>query len=326
MKSIFKIFQELKKVIPSNIDGYSIASLPKIKNHKIGLSTNGLPLFFIRCEDEITIKSLDYNLESISISFNQKCILFSNGKKIAEGNYTLIALKTDSVDLQEYFLNILYLVVSKLPPVANLKELKVEVEKLINLFNKFNKLPSKTIQGLWAELFVIEQASNPEYLIKSWHYSPSDKFDFNDGIDKIEVKSTAKSRRVHSFSNEQLSPNINSKLIIASVFSVQTGKGKTIFDLLKLIHNKVKSDDLISKINEILLETLGKDFEKAFDQYFDYQLAVDSLAFFDGELVPKIEVSAIKQEISNIHFDCDLSLVQQLKNINTDSLLHKSLF
>lgn len=326
MKSIFKIFQELKKEIPGIIDGFTIASLPKIKNHKIGLSKNGLPLFFIKCENIVNIKSLDYNLESISISFNQKCQLFSNGNKIAEGNYTLIALKTDSVDLQEYFLNILYLVVSKLPPIANLKELKIEVEKLINLFNKFTKLPSKTIQGLWAELLVIEQSSNPEYLIKSWHYSTSDKFDFNDGIDKVEVKSTAKSRRVHNFSNEQLSPNINSKLIIASVFSVQTGKGKTIFDLLKLIHIKVKSEELISRINEILLDTLGKDFEKAFDQYFDYQLAVDSLAFFDGELVPKIEISSIKQEISNIHFDCDLSNIEELKKINTKSILHKSLF
>lgn len=325
MVSIFKIFQDLTKEIPSKIDGFTIASLPKIKNHKIGLSKDNLPLFFIKCEDVSTIKSLDYNLESISIHFNQKCQLFSNGKKIAEGNYALIALKTDSVDLQEYFLNILYFVVSKLPASANLKELKIEVEKLINLFNKFTKLPTKTIQGLWAELLVIEQSNNPEYLIKAWHYSPSDKFDFNDGIDKIEVKSTAKSRRVHNFSFEQLNPNKNSKLIISSVFAVETGKGKTIFDLVKLIQVKVKNDELLYKINEIILDTLGKDFEKTFEHYFDYQLAVDSLAFFDSELVPKIEASLISQEISNIHFDSDLSNIEQLKKIKSNSLLHKSL-
>ncbi|NEW79642.1 MAG: PD-(D/E)XK motif protein [Gelidibacter sp.] len=325
MLSIFKIFQDLNNKIPNKIDGFTIANLPKIKNHKIGLSKEGLPLFFIKCENETNEKALDYNLESISIQFNQKCQLLSNDKKIAEGVYTIIALKTDSVDLQEYFLNILYFVLLKLPAIAKLKELKIEVEKLISLFNKFSKLPTKTIQGLWAELLVIEQSSNPEYLIKAWHYSPTDKFDFNDGIDKIEVKSTAKSRRIHNFSLEQLNPNKNSKLIIASVFAVETGKGKTIFDLVKLINDRIKNNEILFRINEVLLDTLNRDFEKAFEHYFDYQLALDSLAFFDSEFVPKIEVSSIRQEISNIHFDCDLSKIEELKKMSTNSLLHKSL-
>jgi hypothetical protein len=325
MISIFKIFQDLRNKTFSRTDGFTIANLPKIKNHKIGISENGLPLFFVKCEDISKERVLDYNLEYISIQFNQKCQLLSNDKKIAEGIYAIIALKTDSVDLQEYFLNILYFVISKLPPIANLKELKIEVEKLINLFNKFTKLPTKTIQGLWAELLVIEQSTNPEYLIKSWHYSPTDKFDFNDGIDNIEVKSTAKSRRVHNFSLEQLNPNKNSNLIIASVFAVETGKGKTIFDLVKLIADSIKEKELLFRINEVLLDTLGKDFEKTFEHYFDYQLAVDSLAFFDSELIPKIESSNISLEVSNIHFDSDLSKIEQLKKIKTNSLLHKSL-
>ncbi len=325
MLSIFKIFQDLNNETNNNIDGFTIANLPKIKNHKIGLSKDNLPLFFIKCEDETNEKTLDYNLESISIQFNQKCQLVSNDKKVANGIYTIIALKTDSVDLQEYFLNVLYFVILKLPAIVKLKELKIEVEKLISLFNKFSKLPTKTIQGLWAELLVIEQSSNPEYLIKAWHFSPTDKFDFNDGIDKIEVKSTAKSRRIHNFSLEQLTPNKNSNLIIASVFAVETGKGKTIFDLVKLINDKVKSNEVFFKINEVLLDTLGRDLEKIFERYFDYQLAVDSLAFFDSEFVPKIEVSSIRQEISNIHFDSDLSKIQELNKISIKSLLHKSL-
>jgi len=325
MYSIFKIFSDLKNEIPENREGFSIAKLPQIKNHKIGLSTDNLPLFFIKCEDVLTEKTLDYNLESISIHFNQKCQLKAKDNRITEGNYTIIALKTDSVDLQEYFLNILYIVVLKLPEIAKLKELKIEVENLIVLFTKFSKLPRKTIQGLWAELVVIEQSSNPEYLVKSWHVTPSDKFDFNDGIDKIEVKSTAKTRRIHSFSSEQLNPNKNSKLIIASVFAVETGNGKTIFDLVKLIGDKVKHKELLFKINEVLLDTLGNDFEKSFEHYFDYQLAVDSLAFFESELVPKIETSVISKEISNIHFDIDLSNIEKLKKIKNNSLLHKSL-
>lgn len=325
MQSILKIFKDLNEFISSTSDGFNIASLPKIKNHKIGLSPQGMPIFFIKCEDGDKERILDYNLEFITVQFNLECRLLSQDKIIAEGSYTVISLKTESIDLQEYFLEIVFLVVQKLSPIATLKELKVEVKKLINLFNKFSQLPTKTIQGLWAELLVIEQSKKPEYLIKSWHCSPNDKFDFNDGIDKIEVKSTSKSRRVHSFSFEQLNPNKNSNLIIASVFAVETGIGKNIFDLVKLIDLKVKSRDLLSHINEVLVETLGKDFEKTFEVFFDYQLAIDSLAFFESEIVPKIENKNIRQEISNIHFDVDLSNVEQIVEIQTNSALHKSL-
>ena len=57
MQSIFKIFQNLKNETPSKTDGFIIANLPKIKNHKIGLSSDGLPLFFIKCENETNEKT-----------------------------------------------------------------------------------------------------------------------------------------------------------------------------------------------------------------------------------------------------------------------------
>lgn len=325
MQSIFKIFSDLKNEIPKNKEGFSIANLPKIKNHKIGLSKDELPLFFIKCEEVSTERVLDYNLESISIHFNQKCQLKAKDIKVTEGNYTIIALKTDSVDLQEYFLNIIYFVILKLPEISKLKELKIEVENLIILFTKFSKLPTKTVQGLWAELLVIEQSSNPEYLVKAWHVSPSDKFDFNDGIDKIEVKSTTKSKRIHKFSLEQLNPNKNSKLIIASVFAIETGRGYSIFDLVNSIDDRIKNKDIISKINEVIIDTLGSDFEKSFEHFFDYQLAKDTLAFFESEMVPKINGILISKEVSNVHFDSDLSNAVQLKKIKSNSLLHKAL-
>ena len=325
MQSIFKIFSDLKNEIPKNKEGFSIANLPKIKNHKIGLSKDELPIFFIKCEEVSTEKVLDYNLESISINFNQKCQLRAKDKKVTEGNYTIIALKTYSVDLQEYFLNIIYIVILKLPEISKLKELKIEVENLIILFTKFSKLPTKTIQGLWGELLVIEQSSNPEYLVKAWHVSPLEKFDFNDGTDKIEVKSTTKSKRIHKFSLEQLNPNKNSKLLIASVFAIETGKGYSIFDLVNSINERTINKDVISKINEVVIDTLGSDFEKSFEHFFDYQLAKDTLAFFESEMVPKINTTLISKEVSNVHFDSDLSNTEQLKKIKSNSLLHKAL-
>lgn len=326
MESIFEIYKKLKTNSSSEIDGFNVASIPTVKNHKIGISQKGLPIFFIKCYESNQGNAIDTNLEFISVQYNKECQLLSNSKKTEDGIYTVISLNTDSLDLQEYFLEIVSIVIKKLPDEPELKELRFEVEKLINLFSKLSQPPLKTIQGLWGELLVIELSKSPIYFVQAWHKSKMDKFDFNDGKDKIEVKSTSKNRRVHTFSLEQLNPNLNSNLIIASLFANETGVGKSVFDLVKMIEKKTKNDDLIIRINEIIADTLGSSFERAFDTYFDYQLAIDTLKYYTSESIPSIDIKCIPKEVSNVHFESDLTDIVAVNEIRSDSVLHKALF
>lgn len=283
-------------------------------------------MFFIKCDEKTKAKSLDTNLEFISVQFNRQCQLINTKGKIVEGIYTIISLKSDSDYLQEYFLKIVFVVLKNLSEKPLLKDLKIEIEKLINLFTKFSKPAIKTIQGLWAELLIIEQSKNPDYLIKSWHNATSDKYDFNDGNDKIEVKSTTKSRRIHNFSLEQLIPNTKSKLIISSILTIETGKGTSVFDLVELIESKLKDQNLIYRINEIVASTLGKDFEKAFDIYFDYKFSLDSIQHYHSVDIPTINISSIPSNILNVRFDCDLTDVRTANKTRIKSKLHNSMF
>lgn len=326
MQNVFKIFQNLKNESPRDGESFAIATLPTIKNHKLGISLDGQPMFFIKCDEKKKAKSLDTNLEFISVQFNRQCQLINTKGKIVEGIYTIISLKSDSDYLQEYFLKIVFVLLKNLSEKPHLKDLKIEIEKLINLFTKFSKPALKTIQGLWAELLIIEQSKNPDYLIKSWHNATSDKYDFNDGNDKIEVKSTTKSRRIHNFSLEQLVPNTKSKLIISSILTIETGTGTSVFDLVELIESKLKDQNLIYRINEIVASTLGKDFEKAFDIYFDYKFSVDSIQHYDSVDIPTINISSIPSNILNVRFDCDLTDVRTANKTRIKSKLHNSIF
>ena len=326
MHTIFKIFQELKKQSLNNSDSFSVSSLPLIKNHKIGISHIKQPIFFIKCTDSANVKSIDSNLEFVSVQFNKKCQLKTNKNTFEEDVYSIISLKTDSAELQEYFLEIVYLIIKKLSDKPRLIDLKTEVDSLINLFSKFSNPSVKTIQGLWAELLVIEQSSDPDYLIRGWHRNKFDKYDFNDGTDKLEIKSTSKSRRIHRFSIEQLNQNKNSSLIIASIIAVETGVGKNIFGLIELIEKRIKDKELYFRINEVIAQTLGRDFEKSFEVFYDYQLAVDSIKYYYGENVPTISSNSIPTQITNIRFDCDLTDISDVKSCKNKSLLHNSLF
>lgn len=314
--SIYKIFADLQHKEATTKDSFSAASLPFTQKHKIGISTEGYPMFFIECNN--TSHSLDINLEFISVLFNRTCRLSEDSSSQEDNVYTIISLKTENIDFQQYFLEVVCIILEQLPEYPSHKQLKTEIQKLIELFSRFNRPPIKTIQGLWAELFVIEQAQNPEYLIQSWHASPEDKFDFNDGQDKIEVKSTSSIRRVHSFALEQLNPNRNSNLLIASVFVVQTGQGKNVFDLKDSIFRKIQNLQMQFRVNEIISQTLGSDFDKIFDTYFDYQQALDTLAFYDFKDIPRINNDNIPEEVSNVRLDCDLSSVITIKDKTFD--------
>ncbi|MDU0808967.1 PD-(D/E)XK motif protein [Aquirufa regiilacus] len=326
MNSIFNVFQDLKKQSIDLDESFRVISVPFIKNHKIGISKTQQPIFFIKCCDTEDVKYIDINLEYISIQYGRMCQLKIDNNKIEEDVYTIISLKTDSIELQEYFLEVVFLLVKKISENPVLKGLKVEIDALINLFNKFSAPPVKTIQGLWAELLIIEQSSDPDYLIGSWHNSKSDKFDFNDGLDKLEIKSTSKNRRIHSFSIEQLNPNKSSCLIIASIFVIETGIGKNIFDLVDLIEKKIINKELSFRLHEIIAQTLGKDFEKSFEIFYDYKFATDSIKYYYSEFIPSIKLSDIPTKLTNVRFDCDLTDIVYLKCCKNKSLLHNSLF
>lgn len=321
----YKVFLNLQNREQSNQGYISVESVPFLIQHKIGISNEGFPLFFVKCNNEA--KSIDINLELISVLFSQECNI-----KEKENNsndiYTIVLLKTLNNDLQQYFTDVFSIILQQLKPIPSERDLYREVRKVIDLFSSIAKPPVKSIQGLWAELLVIEKAINPEYLINAWHISPSDKFDFNDGKDKLEVKSTSKSKRIHRFSIEQLNNNPGSDLLIASTFVIETGSGKSILNLRDDIVSMISNINVQLRLNEIIYKTMGNEYEKLGEIFFDYQLASDSLSFFEVTDIPRIHIDTIPFQVTNVTFDSDLSSIPTILEKEYDiqnSILFKSL-
>lgn len=311
--TIHQIFKKLLCNDSLTENCYTVANIPPIKAHKLGIDREGRPMFFI--QSTITDKVPNINLEMMSVQFNELCRLKKNNapKNIIESYYTVITLKTDLPDYVRYFLDIVCIVLEKIGETPSQQVLLTEIQKIIDLFRRFSAPPLKTIQGLWAELFVIERANNPKYLVKSWHTSAIDTFDFNDGTDKIEVKSTSRNNRIHHLSHNQLTPNKGSNVVIASIQIVQSGMGKSIHDLRESIESKLNEPDLRFKLIDVITKTLGADFDKAHECCFDYALACDSYRLFDINDIPCIDSCSIPEEIDNIHYDCNLSSVKSVE-------------
>ena len=310
MKNLFGIYSELCSRNIENDGFFPVTKLSYSDLFYIGVSDKRTPMFLINCN--IDNSPNDIELKYIQVLYNKRCKIIDNNDK-TELTCTILLLNDDSYDFQSYFLEVIDLILRKLPNNPTSSQINDEIIKIIKLFSCTTRPALKTIQGLWAEMLIIEQSNDPDYLIHSWHSNTTSKYDFNNGEDKLEVKSTTNNSRVHTFALEQLISNENSKLIIASVITMQTGIGKNILDLRDSIFTKISNIDTQVLFDSIIFSTLGNDVDKCLDYIFDYQLAVDELKLYKSEDVPTIKKELIPSEISNVKFQCDLTNIPDIK-------------
>lgn len=294
--------------------------------HRVGCSNEGFPMLFIECENKERVS--DIKLSLFKVLFNRKCSLSDIGNKsISVKNLTIIQMSSDDQELIKYFFQVMSIVLRKIPVLPKVTVLKEEISKVIEIFTRQNVFSKEIVRGLWAELLVIERSKNPEYLIRAWHEEPEDRYDFNDSIDKIEVKSTSGDSRIHLFSLEQLNPNDSASLIIASVLVNATGIGKTIFDIIDMLSSRISDTECEIKLMEIVLKTIGPHVEECANMHFDYNFASDTLKFYDSKIIPAIRKEDVPSAVSAVHFRSDLTDVDSLEitGFNKNCLLFSSL-
>ena len=320
-EDLYKKFIEL-----SPIDGesneFTVDTIIEGRPHQIGISPDGYVMIFIECSDEKITSNI--KLKMFNVTFNRLCKL-NNHDKTVEKKYGIIKLISNNKDIQKYFLDVMCIVIKQLPVLPKVEQFKREVSKVISLFTSMPQISKEVIKGLWAELFLIERSCNPLYMLKSWHVSTEDKYDFNDGVDKIEVKATSNEERIHHFAIEQLNPNKDSQLLIASLIVVNSGLGTDIFDLVDSISSRVTDTEALLKLNEEVLLTIGSHIEEAKELKYDYNLAKDNLKFFNYKVVTTIKLKDVPLGVSSVHFASCLKDLDAVKVSNLSGNLYNSL-
>lgn len=306
-KLVYESFKALSRVTAED-NAVNVLPLPD-SHHKLGVSCEGYPIFFVKTSTEKPDVH-DLHLDIFSVEYNQKCTLKEGGQEASSDIYSILTLQNCDEPLQRYFIEISLLILENLCEVPSRRELSIQIDDLIAIFTALREKGKKTVQGLWAELLVIERSRHPEVLINAWHNAPKAKFDFTLGYDKLEVKSTSGDDRVHHFTIEQLLPSEHSHLLIASVFVRESGGGPgglCIRDLYDRICKRVTNIDSRLKIQKVLGETIGNDYSKLDSEFFDYATASDTLAYYDSESIPHIDKTYVPASISKVEFDCNIS-------------------
>jgi hypothetical protein len=304
---LFEAYQELARRFPDacqHLFGSKIDSAPRLW---LSLDAQGQPyLLFEMDEDD---GQPDLKLRSVEVRFACPCDIQLQDGSALSGTYTLVSLANDDPDIIRVFLRLLE--ESFLAPGADhsAAAVRVQILAIADLFARLND-DVKDVVGLWGELHIIRTAQDVNAAARAWSSSARARYDFVTERFALEVKTTLKSARQHRFSLEQLRPNADMRVYIASILLTELPGGEAAWELIDEIYAALSDSESRARFFRQCLRKGGADV---------YGLELQLGTFPDGASIvlydaSNLPVPSIKLEepIFNIRFDIDLSGIEAI--------------
>jgi Putative PD-(D/E)XK family member, (DUF4420) len=290
----------------------SAVEIPESQTHRLAKDANGSPCLLLR-QPSGTTRPTPIRLQNLFVSYDVPCKITHASGTQEQGNFTIIKCSNSDPKLFPHFLRIISPMVIALGPTPTSAAVRRAISGLVELFQALTAPAGKSIQGIWGELFVIRKASDPTTVAAAWHRTAEEHFDFAAGPQRVEVKTSSNRRREHHFSLAQLTSPAPSHVVIASVFVERVGGGVSLRRLFEETRQLLSHDPiLVTQFDASFYAGIGAGWSDAMDECFDWELAQDSLAFFDSKSVPKIE-GEIPPTVSQVRFCSDLTAITPLE-------------
>lgn len=295
-------------VVPANEESdvrYYVEPVCGFENHFFGRTNAGHTCLLLSTSN-VFFRS-PVRLSSIQVSYAVPCnVKFGDG---AEQVKTLTVIACTDMDraVQRYFAHVCETLLRIVGNCPSLESIIDAVSHLVDLFQKLSRPARKSTVGLFAELFVIDSASDSIAAVEAWRSANDDRFDFSVDNVRLEVKASGTRMRTHNFSLEQCTPPIDTCSLLISLFVESSGGGTSLLDLIERIEGKIRGDtDMILKFQETVTEGLGDSVSVSLSMRFDANVARSSLKIYAVEKIPRVPVP-LPATVSQVRFRSDLS-------------------
>lgn len=251
----------------------------------------------------------DIELRSVSAWFSRECLIEAPAGQSTSGVYTVMRLNDNDPDIARILLRLLEEIFSPANAPYTNKEVAAQILEISTLL-KHVANSETDILGLWGELYILSNGADSTHAVRCWCGHKMAKYDFVTRDFVLEVKTTLRNRRRHRFSLDQLRPNCDYSVYIASLAVVELNTGQTAAELMDYVHAKIADDELrISFLRQCILKG-GQDIYRS-----TLRLGVfpsgKSLEIFDATHLPVPQIIA-KDPIENVRFDLDLTELSPL--------------
>ena len=291
---------------------YAVVPVPGYGSYFIGKDSESRACLLVATVDRIRKRQSPIRLESLDVQFELKCHVRKGQEPDREDIFTVIRCRSLDQETIHYFLSVCETVLRIIGDRPAQRAVASAVNRLAIIFQKMQNPPSRPVNGLFGELFLIWCSGNPIRTLGAWRMDETARFDFADGDIRIDVKATSGRIRAHTFSYEQCNPPHSTIAIVASLFIQRSPGGIKLRSLIDQIERMITANiDLMFKLHDVIAATLGTTLNEALSLRFDEKLADSSLCFFNLQDVPAIH-GPLPAGISEVHFRSDLSALQAL--------------
>ena len=291
---------------------YEAVRIARDSRYRVGRDSAGNAVVLIETTGAVGAAALpDFEGRHLRINHGVHCAITVAGAEVERGRFSVVKCVEADDLLKDRFFDAIETLLRSLGETPATEELRQVIAGLIELFRLATQPSRGTVQGLWAELWLIAESREPEVLLDAWHAEPTDIYDFNGGRERIELKSSGHRVRRHHFSHRQLTPPAGTRVAIGSVFVESSGGSSTVAALVERIRRRVAHPRARRRLEHVVAATLGADWRSGMGAAFDSQLASESLCFFSVDVVPSIP-REVPPEVSDIRYVSDLSGAQAL--------------
>lgn len=266
--------------------GLSVLPVPGADSFQIGRGVDGAIALLTPADPTPEPPT---RLKRLSLDPRLRCRIEGENAEPVEDDFGVIQFYADDQALVQPFLDIAAAVVRLLGKAPGPGEVSTAMRRLVRLFDRTD--PARgSILGLWAELLVIDQSTDPISMVDAWHAHVDARFDFAAAGSRLEVKATTLDKRAHVFSLPQLLPVVGAKVIVASIMTTETHLGTSIGAMVSRLEQKLNGDPSRQmKIHEQVATILGSDWARHVDRRFDKSQAADSLVLLAAARIPRVE-------------------------------------
>lgn len=302
-KVLFELRDELIKKKPTQL-GYVARVVPNAEWARLAVGQNSIALIVAYSPVQ---RRYNVDLKRLSINFDQSVVVHHEGNSASE-RVAILETKGIETNLQNMFIEVMALVMTSVHQSSE-NDMGKLLSNMVELFQLMSSSSKKSAVGLFGELFVISQSRNPEVVVRSWHSTNMDRYDFSNEDVRVEIK-TSTSMRSHYFSVEQLAQREQLRVFVGSVLTEHIDDGISCAELIENILPKLSSDESRHHLTKTALAALGSNWDTESGVRFDSRLARQSLRWYPAEVIP--QVTNVPVGVSEVKFKSDLQIAADM--------------
>jgi len=253
----------------------------------VSLGPQQQPVLLLSCASSVGLKRPPISLQHLTVEFGIRFRVRAPSG-VVEDDFVVVSLRGDDLGLAEAFCLAADALVAALPEAPSASDIEKAVREFVEVLSALSLPSSRAVAGLWAELWLMSVASEPQAAVEAWHRDPTDRFDFSFADHFVEVKATEREERSHDFSYEQLRRS-EAPVRVASLRLRRVQGGKSVADLVATLQEGLNGE-LRQKLVRNVFGAIGSAVSEASEIRFDERFAESSLRVIAADRVPAVVI------------------------------------